>query len=305
MKLYFTSRSDRARVTVGTVTHRTSLFVMVVIACVFLLLNRVEAGVFEDAQDAATDAIAPVLEIFSGPVSAVREFLAGIQGYLAVHEENARLREENARLLAWQAVAERLQRQLDTYEAVLNMAVEPSLDWTTGRVIGDDGGPFARSKIVNVGMRGGVERGQAVVDEYGLIGHVVAVGNEASRVLLVTDLNSHIPVFVEPGRQRAILSGDNSDLLVLEYTEAEELEVGSRVFTTGEGGLIPPGIPVGVVGGQRGDEWIVRSPTRFESIVFVRVLQFAFPDEIDVHELSLPDSAERIDPAPSPEAGGE
>ncbi len=295
MKLYFASRSDRARVTVGMVTHRTSLFIMVVIACIFLLLDRAEATVFERAREAATDAVAPVLEVFSGPVSAVREFLAGIQGYLAVYEENARLREENARLLAWQAAAQQLQRTVDRYNALLNVSIDPSLEWSTGRVVADDGGPFRRTKIVNVGALNGVERGQAAVDEYGLIGRVVGVGNDAARILLVTDLNSRIPVYVEPGRHRAILAGDNSDLLRLEYLEGDEgIEAGARVVTTGEGGLMPPGIPVGVVAGERGGTWHVRSATRFDSIDFVRVLRFSFPRAVDVPGASLPDAAERI-----------
>jgi len=297
VKSYFTSRSDRARVTVGMVTHRTSLFVMVLIACVFLLLDRAEATVFERAREAATDAVTPVLEIFSGPVSAVREFLAGIQGYLAVHEENARLREENARLLAWQAAAQQLQRTVNRYNALLNVPVDPSLEYATGRVVADDGGPFRRTLIANVGALNGVERGQAAVDEHGLIGRIVGVGNEAGRILLVTDLNSRVPVFVEPGRRRAILAGDNSDLLRLDYLESDEgIEPGARVVTTGEGGLIPPGLPVGVVAGERGGIWRVRSATRFDSIDYVRVLRFSFPSGIEDPGIGLPDAAERVSP---------
>jgi rod shape-determining protein MreC len=279
------------------VTHRTSLFVMMVIACLFLLLDRAEADapVFDRAREAATDAITPVLEIFSGPVAAVREFLAGIQGYLAVHEENARLREENARLLAWQAAAEQLQLTVNRYNALLNVSIDPSLEYSTGRVVADDGGPFQRTLIVNVGGRNGVERGQAAVDEHGLIGRIVGVGNEASRILLVTDINSRVPVFIEPGRHRAILTGDNSDLLRLEYlSNPDEIEGGARVVTTGEGGLIPPGLPVGVVAVNEDGVWRVRSATRFDSIDYVRVLRFSFPREIEDPGIGLPAAADRV-----------
>lgn len=290
----------------GMVTHRTSMFAMVVVACLFLLLDRAEATVFERAREAATDAVTPVLEIFSGPVSAVREFLAGIQGYLAVHEENARLREENARLLAWQAAAQQLQRTVNRYNALLNVPVDPSLEYATGRVVGDDGGPFRRTLIANVGALNGVERGQAAVDEHGLIGRIVGVGNEASRILLVTDLNSRIPVYVEPGRRRAILAGDNSDLLRLDYLEDDEgIEPGARVVTTGEGGLIPPGLPVGIVVGEQGGIWRVQSATRFDSIDYVRVLRFLFPRGIDDPGIGLPAAAERIEQITPEEAATE
>ncbi len=297
MRRQSTSTSDRARVTVGMVTHRASLFIMVLIACLFLLLDRAEAVVFERAREAAADVLTPVLEVFSGPVAAVRDFLADIQGYLAVHEENERLREENARLLAWQAAAQRLQRTVDRYNALLNVQVDPSLEFATGRVVADDGGPFRRTLIVNAGAAVGVDRGQAVVDEHGLIGRVVGAGNNAARVLLVTDLNSRIPVFVGFEGRRAILAGDNSDLLRLEYLENDEgIEPGARVVTTGEGGLIPPGFPVGVIAGERDGIWRVRSATRFSSIAFVRILRFGFPRAIDENEVGLPSVAERLEP---------
>ncbi len=277
------------------VTHRLSLFIMVVMACVFLLLDRAEAQVFERAREAASDALTPIFEVFSGPVATVREFLADIQGYLAVHEENTRLREENARLIGLEAENQQLQRVIDRYNALLTVQIDPAINYAAGRVVADDGGPFRRTAIVNAGQRAGVDRGQAVIDEHGLIGRVVGVGSNSSRVLLVVDLNSRIPVFVEPGRRRAILAGDNSNLLRLEYlSNTEGIEPGARIVTTGEGGLIPPGLSVGVVAGEVGGIWRVRSATRFDGIDFVRIMNFQFPREIGEQETGLPQGAQRI-----------
>ncbi len=271
------------------ITHRVSLFVAVVLACAFLLFDRAEATIFERAREAAADALAPVLEVFSGPVTAVRDFLADIQGYLAVHEENARLRAENAELLAAQAQARDLRRRNERFAALLNVQVDPTIEYSTGRVVADDGGPFRRTLIVNIGRNEGVRRGQAVVDEHGLVGRIVGMGGDASRILLVTDLNSRIPVYVEPGRHRAILSGDNSDILRLEYLEDDEgIMPGHEIVTTGEGGLIPAGIPVGIVAGELNGIWRVRSQTSFDSIDFVRVLRYEFPRSIDVAPPGLP-----------------
>jgi len=278
------------------VTHRLSLFIMIIITCAFLLLDRAEAQVFERAREAAADALTPVFEIFSGPVSAIRDFLGGIQGYLAVHEENARLRDENARLLGLEAEVQQLRRVIDRYDALLTVQIDPAISYAAGRVVADDGGPFRRTVVVNAGTRAGVDRGQAVIDEHGLIGRVVGAGVESSRVLLVSDLNSRIPVFVEPGRRRAILAGDNSNLLRLDFlSNVEGLAAGDRVVTTGEGGLMPPGLSVGIVAGERNGIWRVRSATRFDSIDFVRIMRFQFPREIDDPDMSLPPGAQRIE----------
>ncbi len=282
------------------ITHRVSLFVAVVIACAFLLFDRAEATIFERARQAAADALSPVFEVVSGPVSAVRDFLADIQGYLAVHEENARLRMENAELLAAQAQARDLRRRNERFAALLNVQVDPTIEYATGRVVADDGGPFRRTLVVNVGNNDGIGRGQAVVDEHGLVGRIVGTGGHSARILLVTDLNSRVPVYVEPGRRRAILSGDNSDMLRLEYLESDDgLLPGYEVVTTGEGGLIPPGIPVGIVAGELNGIWRVRSQTSFDSIDFVRVLRFDFPQQIEIPPPSLPGQFIGVEVTPS------
>ena len=269
---------------------------MVLIACAFLLLDRAEAQVFERAREAAADALTPVFEIFSGPVSAVRDFLADIQGYLAVHEENARLRDENARLLGLEAEVQQLRRVIDRYDALLTVQIDPEINYAAGRVVADDGGPFRRTVIVNAGRRAGVERGQAVIDEHGMIGRIVGAGNQSARVLLVTDLNSRIPVFVEPGRRRAILAGDNSNLMRLDYlSDGEGLTIGDRIVTTGEGGLMPPGLSIGTVAGESDGIWRARSATRFDGIDFVRIMSFSFPREIEETDTGLPVGAQRIE----------
>jgi len=273
------------------------MFIMVLIACVFLLLDRAEATVFERARDAATDAVTPVLEIFSGPVAAVREFLAGIQGYLAVHEELERLRDENETLRERVAEVEQLERRIDRYESMLTSPANPILEYATGRVVADDGGPFQRARIVNIGANDGVQRGQAAMDEHGLIGRIVGVGNGASRLLLVTDLNSRIPVFVEPAHRHAYLTGDNTELMRIEYIGDDEgIAAGDRIVTSGLGGLIPPGLPVGEISGKDGDFWRVESASRFDGIDYVRIYHFSVRNEIEDHGISLPSGAERIEP---------
>ncbi|MFX4941244.1 rod shape-determining protein MreC, partial [Acinetobacter baumannii] len=82
----------------------------------------------------------------------------------------------------------------------------------TARVVADPGGPFVRTVLTTAGRRHGVRKGQAAMAGPGLIGRVIEVGEWSSRVLLITDLNARIPVVMENSRQRAVLSGDNSEM---------------------------------------------------------------------------------------------
>jgi rod shape-determining protein MreC len=106
--------------------------------------------------------------------------------------------------------------------------------------------------MVNAGAEQGAARGQAAVAEGGLIGRLTEVGSRAARVLLITDLNSRIPVVI-PGvtpasRTSAVLAGDNSDRPRLVFaSEPKAIRIGDRVVTSGDGGVFPPGLPVGIV----------------------------------------------------------
>ena len=255
---------------------------MVTLAAALLLLGRAETYVVDRV---VTDLAAPLLELASRPVSAARRVVESTDQYAYVFDENERLREENARLLAWKEAALKLEAKVARFEALLNVQVDPSIGYVTGRVVGDSGGPFVETLIANVGSNQGVESGQAVIDSDGLIGRIVATGPEASRILLLTDLNSRVPVVVEPSQIRAVLAGDNSFWPRLEFLPAiAPISVGDRVVTSGDGGLLPPGLPIGTL--VEADDGFLRVQTFSDRsrLDMIRVLQYEFPREIDAQD---------------------
>lgn len=263
------------------VSNRVSLIFMVTLGLALLLLGRAETYVFEQARQVVTDMAAPVLEIASRPVAAGRRLVERTDEFAYVFDENERLRQENADLLQWKEKAQRLEARLARYEALLNVQLDPSISYVTGRVIGDTGGPFVETFIVNAGRADGVESGQAVVDSEGLIGRIVAAGEQASRILLLTDLNSRVPVFVEPTRHRAVLAGDNSQWPALEFLPAGSgVMPGDHVVTSGHGGLMPAGLPIGTVIETDDGKLRVQTFSNRNRLDTVRVLQYQFPMEV-------------------------
>lgn len=255
---------------------------MLTLAAALLLLGRAETYVFDEARQVVTDMTAPLLEIASRPVSAARRVVERTDEYAYVFDENERLRAENARLLAWKDAALRLESKLARYEALLNVQIDPAIRYVSGRVVSDNGGPFVDTVIVNVGREAGAKSGDGVIDTDGLVGRVVATGERASRILLLTDLNSRIPVVVEPAHYKAVLAGDNTDWPRLEYlASTSSVSPGDRVVTSGDGGLLPPGIPVGLVI-QTSDGFLrVQTFADRDRLDFVRILKYEFPSQID------------------------
>lgn len=262
-------------------SHRISLVFMLTLAAALLLLGRAETYVFDRARQVVTDLAAPLLEVASRPVAATRRIIERTDEYAYVFDENERLRAENARLLAWKEEALKLQGKVARYEALLNVQVDPSIEYVSGRVVSDSGGPFVETVLVNVGTEQGAKSGQAVIDTDGLVGRLVSTGPKASRVLLLTDLNSRVPVVIEPAHYKAVLAGDNTDWPKLEYLAAQSaISPGDRVVTSGDGGLIPPGLPVGLVIQTSSGDLRVQTFSDRGRLDFVRVLQYEFPSKV-------------------------
>ncbi|MEQ9448616.1 MAG: rod shape-determining protein MreC, partial [Rhodospirillaceae bacterium] len=141
-----------------------------------------------------TDAVAPVLRVMSEPAAAISNVVSNVRELAAIREQNADLREDNERLLSWQAAAQKLERENRALRSLLSLVPDPSASFITGRVIADAGGAFAQSVVVMAGASDGARKGQVVMTGEGLVGRVMSVGGYSSRVLLITDINSRIPV---------------------------------------------------------------------------------------------------------------
>lgn len=268
------------------VGQRFSLIFLLSLSTAFLILGKANPPLMDGLRTAVTDGSAPVLEILSRPVSALNYLVAESRTLVTLEDENRRLREDNARLLHWQTVARRLEHEAAQFRSLLNIRRDPKSTFTSARVIGDTGGPFVHALLLNAGRRDGVRKGQAIVNGEGLVGRIVAVGERSARVLLLTDLNSRIPVTIESSRYRAALTGDNSEFPQLSYLPRNaKVAPGDRIVTSGDGGLFPPGLPVGVVLSVIGADVRVQPFADRERVEFVSSIHFdapyAFDDDAD------------------------
>jgi rod shape-determining protein MreC len=159
--------------------------------------------------------------------------------------------------------------------ALLHFKTEPGLAYISARVIADTGGPFVRGLIITAGKVDGVREGMAAMTGDGLIGRVIEVGDWSSRVLLITDLNSRIPVTIAGSGDRAILAGDNSNAPKLLYLPQDALlNPGARVVTSGHGGVFPPNLPIGVVTESARGAYTVVTAADLGRISYVRLVDF-------------------------------
>ena len=228
--------------------QRFTFLFLVVGAFSLMLIGKADTVLVERIRTAVGDAAAPILEFIARPIDTISNTLEGIGELTELRARNAALQRDIERLQHWQTLARRLEAENAALRSLSDMVPDPRLRFITARVVGDQGGAFARSVLVNAGSRDGIAKGQAAVTTEGVAGRVTEVGQRSSRVLLLTDINSRVPVLVGAARDRAILAGDNTNQPRLLYLAAgTETRPGDHVVTSGHGGVFPPGLPIGVV----------------------------------------------------------
>lgn len=253
--------------------QRFSFALMVCAAIVLMMLGKVDGALVESVRARVGDAFTPILDAFSRPAATAARAVESVITLHSTFEENERLRTENARLLQWKQVALKLEAENNSLRSLLHYVPEKAISHIAARVVATPGGSFVRSLLVTAGARDGVRKGQAAISGSGMIGRVIEVGTMSSRILLLSDINARVPAMLEASRQHAVLGGDNTDQPRLLYLPPESPAiVGERVVTSGNGGLYPPGIPLGVVAsiGERGVRVeLAADPTRLEHVQII------------------------------------
>lgn len=230
----------------GRSAAQISLAVCAALACVLLFLGRVQPTLFDRARSYASDHIAPVLGAVRAPLRGVEQWAGSLADVFRVYQVNLKLKDENARLRKWQNLALSLEQRLKRYQLLLNAVPDPQIGSVTAHVIGRASRPFLNTMIVDAGRRQHIKPGEAVVDDRGMIGRIFVAGDHTSWVILLTDLNSRIPVSIQPGNVQAMLTGDNSGAPLLVVSgQGARLHNGQQVVTSGDGELLPAGLAVG------------------------------------------------------------
>lgn len=265
----------RLAVPVKAIGQRFAVPILVLASVTMIVLGKADTLLFDRFRTAFSDAAAPALGLMAQPVAVLDGAVDKVTGMIDLYRDNARLRQDNARLLQWQQVAQRLGSENRRLRQLLKLVPDPAVSFVSARVIANSGGSFVRSVLIDAGARDGVVRGQAAITGEGLVGRITEVGDRAARVLLLSDLNSRIPVTVESSRERAILAGDNADQPKLLYLPARStVRVGDRIVTSGDGGIFPPGLPVGVVSSMQDGTARVEPYAELARLDYLRIVNY-------------------------------
>ena len=277
---------------------------LVLLSATMVILGKADQLMFESLRVSVTDTASPALDVLSRPLAAFGHLADRAREFLSVYQDNRRLVAENERLLNWQQAALKLASENGQLRELLKLTPEPAITFVTARVIANSGGAYVRSLMVHAGKENGVARGQAAVTGDGLVGRVSEVGSRAARIILITDLTSRVPVVVEGPQQRALLTGDNSERPCLQYLDAGAgIKVGDRVVTSGQGGVFPPGLPVGVVASLNGEAPRVEPYVELSQVEYLRIVDYGLAEGLPKPVPIVSRSGRRAEPLSGAQLG--
>ncbi|MGI1661051.1 rod shape-determining protein MreC [Palleronia sp. KMU-117] len=246
---------------------------MTVLVLLFLLW-RIDSPRAERFRANLVDQVIPSFEWALIPMTKAARLVEGFQSYARLAEQNRELRRELQQMKAWREAALQLEQENAKLLDLNNVRLDPALTYVTGVVLADSGSPFRQSVLLNVGARDGIQDGWATTDGLGLVGRISGVGQTTSRVLLLTDPGSRIPVTILPSGQKAILTGDTTVAPLLEFIDnPEQVRPGDRVVSSGDGGVFPAGLLVGQAVLGTDTRLRLRLAADYERLEFLRVLR--------------------------------
>jgi rod shape-determining protein MreC len=253
--------------------------VVAVVAAIALLISTrrepIQDQVYGAGRVVADRVMGPVSGVLSTPGQWLAAGNSAVGQYLFAVQENKRLKAQVAELKQWRNAAIALEDINSRYRDLLGLKIDPPIPMVSARVVLDSRGPFANTRLANAGKEKGVVIGNPVMSETGLVGRVVGVGDGISRILLLTDATSRTPVLIDRTNARAILTGDGGRNPTLDYLRGVgAVQNGDRVLTSGDGGVLPRGLPVGTAVKGLDGRWRIRLAADEGGIDFVRILQF-------------------------------
>lgn len=262
--------------------RRLLIGVLVLFMLGIFLIWRIDSPRVERFRAAVIDRVVPSFEWAMAPVTGIAHLVSDFQSYQRLAEQNRDLRRELQDMKAWREAALQLEQENAKLRDLNNVRLDPELTWVTGVVLADSGSPFRQSVLLNVGARDGILDGWPTMDGIGLAGRVSGVGQDTSRVMLLTDTSSRIPVTIQPSGQRAVVSGDNTINPPIDFLEnPDAVRPGDRIVTSGDGGLFPADILVGQVALGTDGRLRVRLAADFERLEFLRVLRSQEAERIE------------------------
>ncbi|MBE6454779.1 MAG: rod shape-determining protein MreC [Alphaproteobacteria bacterium] len=260
------------------------LVFLFLVAFVLMLLSKTDNMIIDKTSGVATDVAASVVDVLVIPAKLIAKGYDFVKNIAKIYSENKFLKAENQRLNVIYNRYKSLEIENKLLVSLLNYATPPNIEFISAKVVAEEADAFAHSVVAYVGA-GNVKKGQVALSDKGVVGRVDKVGNRYAKIILISDINSKIPVMIEKSRVRGILSGDNTNTPKLIFVPLNTtVEVGDRIVTSGIAGVFPAGLPIGKVVRVAKNDIAVKPFSDLEQVEYIKLVDYKVDNQLVVGE---------------------
>ena len=228
--------------------QRFSLFALTVISILLIFLETIDTKPLNTIRSFIKDIIYRTAVVSNYPTKIFSGSYNVVEDHFNLYKDYDNLKKENEELKSKYSKSEFLELENSQLRKLINEQTESQSNLVSARVMLEEQSPYLNSFVINIGANKELKNGMAVLDGKNFIGRIVDVNFFSSRILLITDLNSKIPVISEPSGNHAILSGHGDNKPTLQYlSENHKIQEKDKIYTSGKEGIFAPGIPIGEV----------------------------------------------------------
>jgi len=251
--------------------QRFSLFVLTIISILLIFLETINTKPLNKIRSLIKDVVYRGAVVATFPNKIFSGSYNSVQDHFSLYRDYNELKKENEELKNKKSKSDFLELENSQLRKLIDEQVQSESNLVSARVLLDEQSPYLNSFVINIGANKDIKNGMAVLDGKNFIGRIVGVNFFSSRILLITDLNSKIPVISEPSGNHAVLSGHGKAQPTLEYlSENHEIKEGDKIYTSGKEGIFAPGIPVGEARIKK-DKLQVKLYSNLNEITFVNI----------------------------------
>tara|TARA_Y100000590_G_scaffold465054_1_gene636163 strand:+ start:744 stop:1592 length:849 start_codon:yes stop_codon:yes gene_type:complete len=226
--------------------QRFSLFALVILSLLLIFLETIESKPLNIVRSVIKDAVYRGAVVANYPGKIISNSYNFFEDHITLYNSYNKLKEENNELKNNISKSDFLELENSQLRKLIEEQIESKSNFLSARVMLDKQSPYLNSFVINIGSNKGLKNGMAALDGKNFIGRIVDVNFFSSRVLLITDLNSKIPILSEPSGSHAILSGHGKNEPTLDYlSENHNIQDGDKIYTSGKEGIFAPGIIIG------------------------------------------------------------
>ncbi len=279
MKQYINFNHNSSVASIGyifkVIYKKIEFLLYIFLSIIFLIGSKAQSNFVKNISHIFIEISLPISQAISLPFNIAHDLMFNYKELLIAKDKNKQLEYEINQLKSFYIKSLNIFEENRELKKILNLASTKSSNFKVARIFSRSHQIFNQQIYINIGHNQNIKAGSLVTGNNGIIGRVLNVMNDISSVILLNDSRSKIPVIISNSRIRAILAGNNSNILRLIYLPKDHnIKKGDLIYTSGDGDTLPPGHLAGMVTNVKGEDVEVKMIESVNSTDIVSIVEY-------------------------------